>query len=98
MRTMVLFNLGLCALFTLAAATVACAEEPPKMQEAPISREFLEWNARCQAGVDSSDTEPTAGYIPSPIDRSHLATNPPRLDLLRGADSADPSPGAQNKH
>ena len=59
--------------FILVMLIVPCAwaSEPEPGNFAPLSPEFLEWQER------HKDSDDYTGYIPIPVDLSHLADNPP---------------------
>ncbi|MBR0097150.1 MAG: hypothetical protein IJP88_08200, partial [Synergistaceae bacterium] len=66
-------------IFTFNSALLAEELEP---EEAQPSQEFLDWAEEQEAInnglIDSEDIEPR-GYIPDPIDKSHLNDDPPVL-------------------
>ena len=77
LKKFLILVLSFALLFTLNAAVLAEDIEP---EEAQPSVEFLDWIEEQelinQGLIDSEDIEPR-GYIPDPVDLSHLADHPP---------------------
>ena len=85
--------------FLLASPSFAAGEPVPQL--APLSPEYLKWvqerDALKKEALRGTEEDYPAGVIPSPIDRSHLASNPPRPakpDTDRALDRAGGLPSA----
>lgn len=85
----------LCALLIALGAFLPCAfaadgiEGEPEGKAAPLAPAFLAFQRQgvrlSSSDFSSSSNEMAYGDIPSPIDRSHLAQNPPDPDLAEGS-------------
>ena len=83
------FMLILVLLISFCSLSPVFADEDSEGGFAPLSPEFLEWQKeqaqqqeRESSGIpvlhSSASTEHPNGYIPIPVDFSHLADNPPK--------------------
>ncbi len=75
------------ALLTCAVFPCAVRAETPQIGFAPLSPEFLKWqqehsanrNDTSSGSSGNTGTPYSTGYIPDPIDLSHLKYNPPKI-------------------
>ena len=95
MRRISVVLLAIASSWALSVPMVARAGEAPQIRMAPLSPEFLKWieERRAEAegptglrsaGADAAPAHPT-GYIPSPIDRSHLTGRPRSLERAKAS-------------